>query len=94
MRRSSLCEDADLDVAVEGALVAQMRNMGEACTAANRFYVHGSVHDQLWRTDRQDGGASDGQQSLEEGVVLGPLVNHEGATRSSVGRYAVSKEPG
>jgi succinate-semialdehyde dehydrogenase / glutarate-semialdehyde dehydrogenase len=33
-------EDADLDVAVEGAMIAKMRNMGEACTAANRFYVH------------------------------------------------------
>ncbi|WP_033341577.1 NAD-dependent succinate-semialdehyde dehydrogenase [Catenuloplanes japonicus] len=36
---------ADLDVAVEGALLAKMRNGGSACTAANRFYVHGSLHD-------------------------------------------------
>jgi succinate-semialdehyde dehydrogenase/glutarate-semialdehyde dehydrogenase len=36
-------DDADLDAAVEGALVAKMRNMGEACTAANRFYVHEKV---------------------------------------------------
>ena len=33
-------DDADLDVAVDGAMVAKMRNMGEACTAANRFFVH------------------------------------------------------
>ncbi len=35
-------EDADLDAAVEGAMIAKMRNMGEACTSANRFYVHES----------------------------------------------------
>ena len=35
-------EDADIDAAVDGAMVAKMRNMGEACTAANRFYVHES----------------------------------------------------
>ena len=36
-------EDADIDAAIEGAMVAKMRNMGEACTAANRFYVHEKV---------------------------------------------------
>ena len=34
-------DDADLDAAVDGAMLAKMRNMGEACTAANRFHVHG-----------------------------------------------------
>ena len=38
---------ADLDVAVEGAMLAKMRNGGSACTAANRFYVHSSVHDEF-----------------------------------------------
>ena len=38
-------EDADIDAAVAGAIVAKMRNIGEACTAANRFYVHEKVHD-------------------------------------------------
>jgi succinate-semialdehyde dehydrogenase/glutarate-semialdehyde dehydrogenase len=38
-------EDADIDAAIEGAMIAKMRNMGEACTAANRFYVHAKVHD-------------------------------------------------
>jgi succinate-semialdehyde dehydrogenase/glutarate-semialdehyde dehydrogenase len=38
-------EDADLDAAVEGAMVAKMRNIGEACTAANRFHVHASIAD-------------------------------------------------
>jgi succinate-semialdehyde dehydrogenase/glutarate-semialdehyde dehydrogenase len=36
-------EDADIDTAVEGAMLAKMRNLGEACTAANRFYVHEKV---------------------------------------------------
>jgi succinate-semialdehyde dehydrogenase/glutarate-semialdehyde dehydrogenase len=36
-------EDADIDKAVEGAMLAKMRNLGEACTAANRFYVHEKV---------------------------------------------------
>ena len=40
-------EDADLDAAVEGALMAKMRNGGEACTAANRFYVHEAVADEF-----------------------------------------------
>ena len=38
-------DDADIDAAVEGAMIAKMRNMGEACTSANRFYVHEQVHD-------------------------------------------------
>ncbi len=40
-------ENADVDAAVDGALVAKMRNGGSACTAANRFYVHSSVHDEF-----------------------------------------------
>src|SRR5919112_6869140 len=40
-----VCRDADVDAAVDGAIVAKMRNLGEACTAANRFYVHEAVHD-------------------------------------------------
>ena len=39
--------DADLDAAVEGAVLAKMRNVGEACTAANRFHVHESVAEEF-----------------------------------------------
>jgi succinate-semialdehyde dehydrogenase / glutarate-semialdehyde dehydrogenase len=42
-----VCEDADLDAAVDGAMIAKMRNGGAACTAANRFYVHRDVHDRF-----------------------------------------------
>src|SRR6202034_3575095 len=40
-------EDADIAAAVDGAMIAKMRNGGEACTAANRFYVHDAVADGL-----------------------------------------------
>ena len=40
-------EDADVDAAVDGAMLAKMRNMGEACTAANRFFVHESLADEF-----------------------------------------------
>ena len=51
-------EDADVDAAVDGAMIAKMRNMGEACTAANRFLVHRSVAAGVRREARQaDGGA-------------------------------------
>ena len=40
-------DDADLDAAVEGALLAKMRNVGEACTAANRFHVHDAVAEEF-----------------------------------------------
>ena len=41
--------DADLDAAIEGAMIAKMRNGGEACTAANRFYVERPVADEFGR---------------------------------------------
>ena len=50
-------EDADLDAAVEGALTAKMRNVGEACTAANRFHVHESVADGVRRGGSPSGWA-------------------------------------
>jgi succinate-semialdehyde dehydrogenase / glutarate-semialdehyde dehydrogenase len=68
-------EDADLDAAVDGAMVAKMRNMGEACTAANRFLVHESVADEFARRfaakmDEQVLG-----RGTEEGVTVGPLID-------------------
>ncbi|MET1025650.1 MAG: NAD-dependent succinate-semialdehyde dehydrogenase [Dongiaceae bacterium] len=40
-----VCDDADLDAALDGAMIAKMRNAGEACTAANRFYLQRGIHD-------------------------------------------------
>ena len=75
-------EDADLDAAIEGALLAKMRNGGEACTAANRFYVHDKVADEFTarfaaRLEKLSVGPG-----LEDGTDLGPLVNED--TRSKV----------
>jgi succinate-semialdehyde dehydrogenase/glutarate-semialdehyde dehydrogenase len=68
-------EDADIDQAIAGAMVAKMRNGGEACTAANRFYVHESVAAEFGR------GFATAMQALrlgpgyDEGIDVGPLVN-------------------
>src|ERR1700694_5607849 len=71
-------EDADLNAAIDGAMVAKMRNMGEAGTAANRFYVHEKVHDEFSKklTDKMN--SLKMGNGLDDGVTLGPLVNAEG----------------
>jgi len=71
-------EDADIDAAIEGAMIAKMRNMGEACTAANRFYVHESVHDAFAEKLTAKMSSLKMGNGLDEGVNLGPLVNKEG----------------
>lgn len=68
-------EDADLDLAVEGAMQAKMRNQGEACTAANRFYIHAAVAEEFThRFTARMAGLKMGN-GLERGVDVGPLVN-------------------
>ena len=71
-------EDADIDAAIEGAMIAKMRNMGEACTAANRFYVHEKVHDEFASKLTAKMGSLKMGNGLDDGVALGPLVNKEG----------------
>jgi succinate-semialdehyde dehydrogenase/glutarate-semialdehyde dehydrogenase len=71
-------EDADIDAAIDGAMIAKMRNMGEACTAANRFYVHEQVHDAFTRKLTEKMAALKMGNGLDDGVALGPLVNAEG----------------
>jgi succinate-semialdehyde dehydrogenase/glutarate-semialdehyde dehydrogenase len=71
-------EDADIDAAIDGAMIAKMRNMGEACTAANRFYVHEKVHDEFARKLTAKMGGLKIGNGLDDGVALGPLVNKEG----------------
>jgi succinate-semialdehyde dehydrogenase/glutarate-semialdehyde dehydrogenase len=68
-------EDADLDAAVEGAMLAKMRNIGEACTAANRFYVHSSVADEFARRLGERMGALPVGRGVEDGVAVGPLID-------------------
>jgi succinate-semialdehyde dehydrogenase / glutarate-semialdehyde dehydrogenase len=67
--------DADLDAAVDGAMLAKMRNMGEACTAANRFLVHESVADEFAQRMAQKMGALRVGRGTEDGVQVGPLVD-------------------
>ena len=74
--------DADLDAAVDGALLAKMRNMGEACTAANRFIVHRSVADDFARRMAQRMSALRVGRGTENGVQVGPLV--DAASRDKV----------
>ncbi len=71
-------EDADIDAAIEGAMVAKMRNMGEACTAANRFYVHEKVHDAFAKKLTAKMAGLKMGNGLDDGVALGPLVNKDG----------------
>ena len=71
-------EDADIDAAIDGAMIAKMRNMGEACTAANRVYVHEKVHDEFAKKLTAKMAGLKMGNGLDEGVALGPLVNKEG----------------
>jgi succinate-semialdehyde dehydrogenase/glutarate-semialdehyde dehydrogenase len=68
-------EDADLDAAVEGALTAKMRNVGEACTAANRFHVHESVAEEFARRLAARMGALTVGRGTEPDVDVGPLID-------------------
>jgi succinate-semialdehyde dehydrogenase/glutarate-semialdehyde dehydrogenase len=67
--------DADLDAAVEGAMLAKMRNVGEACTAANRFHVHESVADEFARLLAARMGALKVGRGTEPDVDVGPLID-------------------
>jgi succinate-semialdehyde dehydrogenase/glutarate-semialdehyde dehydrogenase len=68
-------EDADLDKAVEGALLAKFRNIGQACTAANRFIVHKSVAAEFAARVTARVNAMQLGRGTESGVTIGPLIN-------------------
>jgi succinate-semialdehyde dehydrogenase/glutarate-semialdehyde dehydrogenase len=68
-------EDADLDAAVEGAMLAKMRNMGEACTAANRFLVHSSVAAEFAQLLSEKMSSERLGPGLDDGVTVGPLID-------------------
>src|SRR3954471_15602565 len=74
--------DADIDAAVEGALIAKMRNIGEACTAANRFHVAGKVADEFTTKLADKLGAMKVGRGTEEDVKVGPLI--DGTQRDKV----------
>jgi succinate-semialdehyde dehydrogenase/glutarate-semialdehyde dehydrogenase len=68
-------EDADLDKAVAGAIAAKFRNVGQACTAANRFIVHRSLADEFARRVTETVTGFTIGRGTEEGVTVGPLIN-------------------
>lgn len=75
-------DDADLDAAVEGAMIAKMRNGGEACTAANRFYVQRGVADAFGKKLAERMAALQVGNGTDPATKLGPLVN--ASTRDKV----------
>ncbi|WP_193607519.1 NAD-dependent succinate-semialdehyde dehydrogenase [Nocardioides lijunqiniae] len=74
-------DDADLDAAVDGAMIAKMRNAGEACTAANRFYVHAGVADEFSRRLAERMGALRVGPGTADETEVGPLVNEESVAK-------------
>ena len=87
-------DDADLDDAVDGVMVAKMRNMGEACTAANRIFVQRGVVEEFSRRLAERMGALVVGNGVDEGVHVGPLVGRpalakvEGLVADAVSRGA------
>jgi succinate-semialdehyde dehydrogenase/glutarate-semialdehyde dehydrogenase len=74
--------DADVDAAVEGAVIAKMRNIGEACTAANRFHVAGRLQDEFTAKLAAKLGSMKVGRGTDEDVKVGPLI--DGAQRDKV----------
>jgi succinate-semialdehyde dehydrogenase / glutarate-semialdehyde dehydrogenase len=76
-------EDADIDSAVQGALIAKMRNIGEACTAANRFHVAAPVASQFAEKLAEKIGAMRVGRGTEEDVEVGPLIDDKQRSKVS-----------
>lgn len=76
-------DDADLDKAVEGAMQAKFRNIGQACTAANRFIVHDSVADEFARRVGERVAAMRIGRGTEEGVQIGPLIDDDAVAKAA-----------
>jgi succinate-semialdehyde dehydrogenase/glutarate-semialdehyde dehydrogenase len=74
-------EDADLDAAVQGAMLAKMRNVGEACTSANRFHIADAVAEQFADKLAAKMGAMKIGRGVEEGVEVGPLIDDAQRTK-------------
>ena len=78
-------EDADIETAVEGTMLAKMRNLGEACTAANRIYVHADIAEAFTRRLAEEMGKLKLGDGTDPSVDVGPLVNAE--TRDKVAHF-------
>jgi succinate-semialdehyde dehydrogenase/glutarate-semialdehyde dehydrogenase len=76
-------DDADLDKAVDGAMLAKFRNIGEACTAANRFIVHESIAEEFAARVTERVRALKIGRGTEDGVTIGPLIDDKGVAKAS-----------
>ncbi|MGO4691490.1 NAD-dependent succinate-semialdehyde dehydrogenase [Glaciibacter sp. 2TAF33] len=76
-------EDADLDKAVAGAIAAKFRNIGQACTAANRFIVHESIADEFARRVTDKVKAFTIGRGTEDGVTIGPLIDDKAVAKAA-----------
>jgi succinate-semialdehyde dehydrogenase / glutarate-semialdehyde dehydrogenase len=76
-------EDADVDAAVEGAMIAKMRNIGEACTSANRFHIAGKIADEFAEKLAAKMGAMKLGRGVDEDVDVGPLIDDAQRTKVS-----------
>ncbi|WP_104138001.1 MULTISPECIES: NAD-dependent succinate-semialdehyde dehydrogenase [unclassified Cryobacterium] len=74
--------DADLDKAVDGALIAKFRNIGQACTAANRFIVHESIAAEFARRVTARVEAFQVGRGTEEGITIGPLIDSKAVAKA------------
>jgi succinate-semialdehyde dehydrogenase/glutarate-semialdehyde dehydrogenase len=84
-------DDADVDAAVDGAMVAKLRNGGQACTAANRLYVHADVAEEFTRKLGERVAALTVGSPFDEGVQIGPVVSKKALDEiSSLVERAVS----
>jgi len=70
-------EDADLDAAVEGAMLAKLRNMGEACTAANRFIVHETLAEEFGKRLAERMASLPLKRGTEKDAKIGPLIDEK-----------------
>jgi succinate-semialdehyde dehydrogenase/glutarate-semialdehyde dehydrogenase len=75
--------DADLDAALDGAMIAKLRNMGEACTSANRFLVHASLAEEFSRRLAERMAALRLGRGTDPDVEVGPLIDED--ARGKVG---------
>jgi succinate-semialdehyde dehydrogenase/glutarate-semialdehyde dehydrogenase len=75
-------DDADLDRAVDGAMIAKFRNIGQACTAANRFLVHESVADEFARRVTERVTAMRVGRGTDDGITIGPLINDDAVAKA------------
>jgi succinate-semialdehyde dehydrogenase/glutarate-semialdehyde dehydrogenase len=86
-------DDADLDAAVEGAMIAKFRNMGQTCVCTNRFYVQAGIHDAFVAKLKDAIAAMKVGDGTEDGVVQGPLID-ERAVEKVEGMIADAKAKG